>query len=378
MTIIEKKTSHEYAKLFGFTSPHSGGLTFPGGSYSNSTSLTTARSKLFPETKTQGNGNHRFVIFASSHAHYSVEKAAIFCGLGSNAVIKVDVTEDGTLIPEDLEAKINKAKKEGYTPFYVNATAGTTVFGSFDDFNRIADITEKYGLWLHIDGSWGGNIAFSEKHRYKLAGSHRANSITVNPHKALGVPTTCSFLLFPDQRILTEANSLNAPYLFHNSSSTEETFDLADGTMGCGRRPDALKLYLGWRWFGTEGYRQRIDHAVDVTRYFAGCILKRSNFVLVSSFPPPFLQTCFYYTPNGIVSENKEENTRITRLIAHELHRSGKFLVDYAPEVGPNGRGEFFRAVVNSPIVTADTIDDLLDSIERLGQKALKNSVYKN
>lgn len=197
------------------------------------------------------------------------------------------------MIPKDLETKIIKAKEQGYTPLYVNATAGSTVYGSFDDFNSIADIAEKYGLWFHIDGSWGGNVAFSEKYKHKLNGCHRANSITVNPHKALGVPTTCSFLLFPDQRILTEANSLNAPYLFHNSSSEEESWDLGDGTMGCGRRPDALKLYLGWRYYGTDGYSKRIEHAMEVTKYFAESVIKRKNFKLVSTFPPPFCRHVF-------------------------------------------------------------------------------------
>lgn len=310
---------------------------------------------MYPSTKTQGNGDYKFAVFSSTHAHYSVEKAAIFCGFGSQAVIKVDVFPDGTMIPNDLETKIIKAKEQGYTPLYVNATAGSTVYGSFDDFNSIADIAEKYGLWFHIDGSWGGNVAFSEKYRHKLNGCHRANSITVNPHKALGVPTTCSFLLFPDQRILTEANSLNAPYLFHNSSSEEESWDLADGTMGCGRRPDALKLYLGWRYYGTDGYCKRIEHAMEITKYFAESVRKRKNFELVSTFPPPFLQTCFYYAPpakdsSEISFQNKDRNTRITRTISTKLHESGKFLVDYAPESGPNGRGEFFRAVVNSPM----------------------------
>lgn len=367
MTIIEKITSHEYAKLFGFTGPHSGGLTFPGGSYSNSTSLTTARSKLYPETKLNGNGSYKFAVFASSHAHYSVEKAAIFCGFGSQSVIKIKVTKDGRMDVKDLENKIIKSIEDGYTPLYVNATAGTTVYGAFDDFNSIADLAKKHNMWFHIDGSWGGNIAFSQKYREKLSGSERADSITVNPHKALGVPTTCSFLLFPDQRVLIQANSLQAPYLFHNSSGSEENYDLAEGTMGCGRRPDALKLYLGWRWFGTKGYEKRINHAISTTRYLAEQVMNRSNFVLVSDFPPPFLQTCFYYASNGKLSEDPTENTKVTRYIAKQLHQQGKFLVDFAPELGAEGRGEFLRVVINSPIVDAKTVDELISSIEKVG-----------
>lgn len=349
LTVIERKTAHEYAKLFGFTNSNSGGLTFPGGSYSNSTSLTTARSFLYPDTKLHGNSKYNFAVFASKHAHYSVEKAAIFCGMGSNAVFKVEVTKDGRMLPSDLENKIESAKAQGFTPLYVNATAGTTVYGSFDDFNAIADIAKKNKMWFHVDGSWGGNIVFSEKHKYKLAGVEHANSITVNPHKALGVPMTCSFLLFPDESILQEANSLQAPYLFHNNHSSEENYDLADGTMGCGRRPDAVKLYLGWHWFGSAGYGRRIDHAMSLSRYLAESIQSRPGYTLVSDFPPPFLQVCFYYSPRGALSSDPAENTRIIRGLVSSLHQSGKFLVDYAPEGGVNGRGEFFRVVVNSP-----------------------------
>ncbi|KAF5095296.1 hypothetical protein D0Z00_003209 [Geotrichum galactomycetum] len=367
LTVIERKTAQAYAQLFGFDKPTAGGLTFPGGSYSNSTSLTTARSYLFPETKLDGN-TRKFAVFASEHAHYSVEKAAIFCGLGSRSVFKVPVTQYGRMIPEELDAQIEKAKDLGYTPLYVNATAGTTVYGSFDDFNAIADIAEKHGIWFHIDGSWGGNVAFSETHRAsKLSGAHRANSITVNPHKALGVPTTCSFLLLPDERIFQEANSLRAPYLFHSANDDEENFDLADGTMGCGRRADAVKLYLGWNWYGTAGYAARIDHAMRLSEYLARVVRGRSGYTLVSEYPPPFLQVCFYYSPKGVLSKSADENTRVTRELVHKLHGSGKFLVDYAPEGGANSRGEFFRVVVNAPIVTSTTIDSLVEQIEKFG-----------
>ncbi|CAN6658885.1 hypothetical protein TRVA0_031S00474 [Trichomonascus vanleenenianus] len=367
LTLIENKTGHEYAKLFGFKEPHSGGLTFPGGSYSNSTSLTIARSYLYPDTKTKGNGAYKFAIFASAHAHYSVEKAAIFCGLGSESVFKVKVSPDGRMIVDDLRQKVEQAKADGYTPLYVNATAGTTVYGSFDDFHAIGDVAREHKMWFHVDGSWGGNVVFSEKQRYKLSGVERADSLTVNPHKMLGVPTTCSFLLLPDKRVMQIANSLQAPYLFHNHrDDDDELYDLADATMGCGRRPDAVKLYLGWHWFGREGYGQRVDHAFDVTKYLATRVRDHPNFELVSEFPPPCLQTCFFYKPRGQLLAQPEENSKLTRGIVYELHKSKKFLIDFAPDA--LGRGEFFRVVVNSPVVSRETIDVLISEMDRVGR----------
>jgi glutamate decarboxylase len=106
---------------------------------------------------------------------------------------------------------IRESKERGETPFYVNATAGTTVLGSFDPFVEIGKICEEEGLWFHIDGSWGGSVVFNEEvARDRLKGCELADSLTVNPHKMLGVPVTCSFLLGKDMRKFWKAMTLPA------------------------------------------------------------------------------------------------------------------------------------------------------------------------
>lgn len=222
----------------GFKQPDAGGLTLPGGSASNSTSMVIARNTMFPETKAKGNGGYRFVVFTSVHGHYSVEKSAILCGFGSEAVLQIPVDQAGRMVvsgrssPRDpsvvrkpgvqiinpisfpgtieLEAAIIKAKAEGYTPFYVNAGAGTTVLGSYDPFPEIAAVCKTHNLWFHVDGSWGGSVIFSENQKWRLKGVELADSMTVNPHKMLGVPMTCSFLLTPDRRRFRAATQLKA------------------------------------------------------------------------------------------------------------------------------------------------------------------------
>ncbi len=154
----------------------------------------------------------------------------------------------------------------------------------------------------------------------------------------LGVPLQCSFLLAPDSRIFKRANSLNAAYLFHEDN---EGFDIGDSTMGCGRRPDGVKMFLGWNWYGRKGYEKRVEHAYQMTAILAEQIDQNSNFTLVSSNPPPCLQVCFYFNPNGVALLDADQNTKNTRRIAAALDREGQFLVDFAP--GPIG--EFFRAV---------------------------------
>jgi len=243
----------------------------------------------------------------------------------------------------------------------VNVTAGTTVLGSYDPFTEISSICKSHNLWLHVDGSWGGSAIFSSAQKYKLSGVELADSLAVNPHKMMGVPLTCSFLLTPDITKFHKANTLPAGYLFHESNAAgEEVWDLADLTLQCGRRGDSLKLALAWIYYGSSGFEAQIDHAFEVASYFASKVAEHKDFVLVSENPPPCLQVCFYYGKEGQLGTN-EENTARTGRVARNLIARG-FMVDYAP----GEKGSFFRVVVNVQ-TRRETIDGLILAIQEVG-----------
>lgn len=86
-------------------------------------------------------------------SHYSIKKAAHWLGIGTENLITVKTDGEGRMLAKDLEKQIGIVLKENRMPFFVNATAGTTVLGAFDDLNEIADVCEKYNLWLHVDVS---------------------------------------------------------------------------------------------------------------------------------------------------------------------------------------------------------------------------------
>lgn len=362
LSVLENYMGRKYAQLF-FHTDTCGGLTFPGGSWSNITALHMARSLRYPETKLEGNKDRKFAVYASQHCHYSIEKAAILLGLGSHALFKVGIHRDGSMDTESLDRVILESAAAGYTPLFINATAGTTVFGLFDNLAAIGEIAKKHRVWFHVDGSWGGNVVFSDKHRGKLAGIDRADSVTSNPHKMLGTPTTCLFLLVPDVRRFQTANSLDAPYLFHGRENDDENLDLADGTMGCGRRADSFKFYLAWLYYGYQGLQERVDHAYRIVDYFVLVISSTTGFDLVVE-RPQCLQVCFYYHPPNFEGSNY---TEVTRYVSRELHRKGKYLVDFLPNPARDGHGEFFRVVFNSPILTDSVVDDLVASIIEVG-----------
>lgn len=326
------------------------------------TSVVVARNTLYPETRTGGNGSHTFILFTSAHGHYSVEKSALTCGLGASNVWAVPVDAEGRMIPSALRELIVKAKSDGKTPLYVNATAGTTVMGSYDPFEEISAICKEHGLWMHVDASWGGPVVFSRRQKGKLQGAQLADSLTVNPHKMMNVPVTCSFLLTPDLGVFHKANTLPAGYLFHSIDETGEIWDLADLTLQCGRRGDALKLALAWIYHGAAGFERQIDHAFDQAAYLAKTVQRSEDFVLVSSDPPPCLQVCFYYAPGGALG-TKEENTQNTKRMAHNLIGRG-FMIDYAP----GEKGSFFRVVVNCQTLRT-TVDGLFKALNEVGRE---------
>jgi len=421
LTLIETHVTRALASLFGLKGPRAGGINVQGGSASNTTSIVIARNTLYPNTKVHGNtaDGLDLVLFTSEHGHYSITKAAQQCGFGSAAVISIPVDDvTGQIRPAKFEELILEQKARGKTPFYVNATAGTTVLGSFDPFAEISVIAREHGLWMHIDGAWGGSFVFSNTLRQKrLAGAELANSIAINPHKMLGVPLTCSFLLLKDLRDAERACTLRAGYLFHdieegqiaednetadqrqgeansqsspkNADDNEDEWtqpvDLADLTLQCGRRGDSLKLFLGWQYYGTSGYATRIETAYLTAAYFADLVSKNINFQLVSQNPPPCLQVCFYYAPDGRsayqVSDQASENDKIkagkrnsvvTSRITKLLVRRG-FMVDFAPALGHEiEKGAFFRVVINISTVK-ETAERLVRDIEVLGRGVVKD-----
>lgn len=127
----------------------------PGGSISNLYAFLAARHKMFPNYKERGAKclPGELVMFTSDQSHYSVKSCASVGGLGTENCIMIRSDEAGRMIASELEREIVARKNRGQIPFFVSATAGTTVLGAFDPLEEIADICQKYGLWMHVDVS---------------------------------------------------------------------------------------------------------------------------------------------------------------------------------------------------------------------------------
>lgn len=125
----------------------------PGGSISNLYAFLAARHRMFPEYKQHGSKclPGELVMFTSDQSHYSVKSCAAVSGLGTDNCVMISSDESGRMIASELERAIVAAKDRGQIPFFVSATAGTTVLGAFDPLEEIGDICQKYGCWFHVD-----------------------------------------------------------------------------------------------------------------------------------------------------------------------------------------------------------------------------------
>ena len=166
-TLMDRKLIEKMAVLIGYDDGF--GTFVPGGSNANLIAMLCARERACPNSKTEGLFNAQPLVgFVSEESHYSFMKAGLQSGIGLNNIRMIPCDEHGKMNLKKLVSAIESSIENGERPFFVGATAGTTVRGVFDPIEEIALICKQYDLWFHIDGSWGGSALLSEKHRSLL------------------------------------------------------------------------------------------------------------------------------------------------------------------------------------------------------------------
>jgi sulfinoalanine decarboxylase len=302
---IEQEIIRQSCNLLGYGDQSNG--TFPtGGSMSNYMALVMARDAKDPNCRTDGMSKP-MVVYTSKESHYSNGKNASFAGIGKNNIRYISADSKGRMIPEKLEKQIIEDLEEGLLPTYVNVTAGTTVLGAFDPINNIADITEKYGVWLHVDGAYCGSVIFSNHYKHLVTGIERSNSFSYNAHKMIGTPLTCSIILVNDKKHLYDSFSNQADYLYQTDG---DDFNLGKTSFQCGRRNDALKFWTLWKSLGTNGLKQIVDHQFELADVARKYVRNNSNYTLYSF--DDSISICFNY-------KNIDPSALCTALYQHQI-----------------------------------------------------------
>src|SRR5216110_1153005 len=163
---LERLTIDWIRQILGFNAK-AGGLFVSGGSMANLAAIAAAR-----QTKDDSSGRLR--IYASRETHFSVAKAAALLGIGRNNVCHVAVDERFKIRVEDLVAKITADLGAGYVPFCVVGNAGTVNTGAVDPLAEIREVSNRFELWMHVDGSYGAFAVLAESARKLFAEIARA------------------------------------------------------------------------------------------------------------------------------------------------------------------------------------------------------------
>ncbi len=319
LTILEKELVRKLSDLVGFKLGE--GIMVTGGSNANLVGLLCARQFKVPDIKTAGYQGKCYTVYVSREAHYSYEKAIQIAGLGINHLRMVNVHENGRMVPEHLRQLILEDLQANRVPMMIGATAGTTVLGAFDPLNEIHLISREFNLWLHVDAAWGGGAVLSAKHRHLMEGIHLADSLTFDAHKTLSTGLITSLVLCKHPGMLKQTNQGGgAEYIFHDFDNSD--WDTGTYSLQCGRKADALKLWLLWRVRGDEGMAKIIDHLMELAQYAQQKINNHPRLKLLSS---QYLNNCFQVLP---LDQHKNPNQFTLKVRTH-LVQSGKALVNF-------------------------------------------------
>ena len=334
---IEKEILSKIYSLIGYNNEAGG--TFPtGGSMSNFMSLVMARDKV--NTISNKSNKKRLIAYSSENSHYSISKNASFSGIGKENVRYIKSDQYGRICKDDFENQINNDISNGFLPFYLNATAGTTVLCAFDNIEELVPICRKHEIWIHLDGAFGGAVIFSEKYKYLVKGINFTDSFCFNAHKTLGAPISTSLLVVKDKNDLYNSFNNSASYLYQTHDSD---FNLGQTSFECGRRNNALKLWTMWKAIGSKGIAKIINHEFKLANFARNYVINNSNYKIYSF--ENSLSICFNYKnfdPEDLCTQLYENNLL---MVGYGHFHANKFirLVTVNSENSTNNLSNFFQ-----------------------------------
>ncbi len=324
-TELEEVVTDWLRQMLGLPSEFQG-VIIDTASVSTLVALTAAREVMHKRIREEGLSGRtdlpRLRLYCSDHTHSSIEKAAIILGVGQEGVRKIPTDAEFRMKPDLLAAAITEDKKNGWLPFAVVATVGTTSTTSIDPVPAIADICQREKLWLHVDGAYGGMAAIVPEMRSVLDGCNRADSFVTNPHKWLFTPMDCSVLFARRVDTLKQAFSLVPEYL---KTTDGKVNNYMDWGVQLGRRFRALKLWFIIRSFGVEGIISRLREHCRLARELASWIDANNDFERLA--PVPLSVVCFRYHPKEILNELKLE--QLNTLIIERMNATGEVFLSH-------------------------------------------------
>lgn len=361
MTEIEKRVIQWTGAMLDLPD-HQGGVMISGGSAANLTGLTVARNVFFEKEgiKEKGLfGMKPFVVYTSDQVHSCVDKSVQILGIGTNHLRKIASNEAYQIKLDLLEAAIQKDLASGLMPFCIVGTAGTVNTGAIDDLEALAQLAEKYEMWFHIDGAYGGLCRALESQKDKYTGMEKADSVALDFHKWLYQPFEAGCTLVKDWNKLKKTYFKKAEYLETELEQDTQRLEFNEHAFQLSRNTKAFKVWMSLKYYGFEKIRAMIQKDIDLTEYLAGQMEAAPDFEVKAR---GLAIVCFRYTSDF---QSEEAIISINKKLIPALEEDGRVFI-----TSTKLKGAFvIRACLINHRKTKESCDYLMHTIREVGKK---------
>jgi aromatic-L-amino-acid/L-tryptophan decarboxylase len=300
------------ADLVGYPAS-AGGHIASGGSLANLAAVTAARDAH----GLRGADYAGAVVYLTSQAHHSVDKALRIAGMAEAPIRHVATDERYRMRPDALREAIAEDRAAGLRPWMVVAAAGTTDAGAVDPLEEIGEIAREAGCWHHVDAAYGGFFLLTEHGRAALKGIERSDSVVLDPHKGMFLPYGCGLVVVREGATLAAAHGYTGAYM-QDAANADVEVSPADVSPELSKHFRALRMWLPLVLLGTEAFRAALDEKLLLARYFYAEV-QALGFAVGAE--PDLSVVTFRWAPDGVSPERADA---VNQAVVDGVRRDGR------------------------------------------------------
>jgi len=361
--------------LLGFPEHFTGTFT-AGGSSANLIGLGAARQHAGERIGLQPSrdgcdGMVEPRVYCSTETHHVVGRALGVLGLGRRCLREIALDQRGTIDLDKLQRALDEDASAGRTQVAIVACAGDVNTGRVDPIGDLSRIARERGIWLHVDGAYGGWGVLDERVRSRFGDVAAYDSLAIDPHKWLAAPVGTGAAIVRDAGVLGRAFEVETgaydkerqvPIGMGDTASPFDELGLGTPDFGVDFSAPArgLAVWAILREIGSAGVRERIVRHNDCARRVAERALGTDSLELLAE--PVLSICCFRYRPQGWTDEAKLDV--LNEAILHGIRERGRTVTS---STRVDGRFAIRPCFINPRSTLADA-DALVDEVLAVGR----------
>jgi L-2,4-diaminobutyrate decarboxylase len=262
-----------------------------------------------------------------------------------------------------LDETLTDLRSRGVPVVAVSAAACATPTGAFDPLVDVAEVCRRHAVWLHVDAAHGGALAFSERHRHRIAGLAEADSVVCDAHKMMFMPALCAMVFYRRREHRLAAFHQDAPYLFDPTAPYLAEYDSGIVNLECTKRAAAFGVWGIWSLFGPQLFGDLVDVTIDLAHKLHAMLSEAEDFETLHA--PACNIVAFRFLPRQLRDAPPDRVDQFQWMVRRAVIESGEY---YLVQSRIDGR-PVLRTTLMNPLTTADDLAGLLECLRRFGGK---------